>query len=311
MRVDAQHHPVRPSDPILPQPARFSDPDGDELTYTARSSRPSVVRARIVSGTSLRLTPVGAGSAQISVTASDQDGEEARLTFTVRVRAAERPTTPTPVPSPPPRPTPRPVVPPDYVPEPGQPVPVGPDSNTVIMLSGGEVTLTLPVGSRESAYQVKIDTDMESCESEGAPEGPVAACVTVEILDIDGNPEEDVALDHAATLEFRLSPARVAELGGQSALSRASAEGRIKLLTRDGPGDSWTEVPFAIFLTDDGGALFVASSIMHFSELALVIVPALPSVGDVSIPGWVLPLVALVGALAVVAGIMTVRRQEP
>ena len=147
------------------------------------------------------------------------------------------------------------------------------------MLSGGEVTLTLPVGSRESAYQVKIDTDMESCESEGAPEGPVAACVTVEILDIDGNPEEDVALDHAATLEFRLSPARVAELGGQSALSKASAEGRIKLLTRDGPGDSWTEVPFAIFLTDDGGALFVASSIMHFSEFALVIVPALPSVG--------------------------------
>ena len=171
--------------------------------------------------------------------------------------------------------------------------------------------MTLPVGSRESAYQVKIDTDMESCEGEGTPLGPVTACVTVEVLDTDGNPEEDVTLGRAATLEFRLSPGRVAELGGQSALSKAYAEGRIKLLRRDGPGDPWTEVTFEIVLTDDGGASFVASSIMQFSEFALVIVPALPSVGDVSIPGWVLPLVALVGALAVVAGIMTVRRQEP
>ena len=66
----------------------FTDIETDGLTYTAVSSRSSVVRAR-VSGIILRLTPVGAGTSRITVTATDADGDQvARTTFTVRVRAA-------------------------------------------------------------------------------------------------------------------------------------------------------------------------------------------------------------------------------
>ena len=68
----------------------FNDIETDGLTYTAVSSRSSVVRAR-VSGIILRLTPGGAGTARIMVTATDDDGNETRRTFTVRVREAELP----------------------------------------------------------------------------------------------------------------------------------------------------------------------------------------------------------------------------
>ena len=71
-------------------PSIFSDIETDGLTYTAISSRSSVVRAR-VSGIILRLTPGGAGTSRITVTATDDDGNKTRRTFTVRVRAAELP----------------------------------------------------------------------------------------------------------------------------------------------------------------------------------------------------------------------------
>ena len=71
-------------------PNIFSDMETDGLTYTAISSRSSVVRAR-VSGIILRLTPAGAGTARITVTATDDDGNKTKRTFTVRVRAAELP----------------------------------------------------------------------------------------------------------------------------------------------------------------------------------------------------------------------------
>ena len=49
---------------------RFSDPENDNLTYSASSSNPSVVASQI-SGTSLTLTPVGPGSATVTVTATE------------------------------------------------------------------------------------------------------------------------------------------------------------------------------------------------------------------------------------------------
>jgi len=50
----------------------FDDPDDDELTYSASSSRTGVVTVS-VSGSTLTLTPVAVGSASVRVTASDPD----------------------------------------------------------------------------------------------------------------------------------------------------------------------------------------------------------------------------------------------
>ena len=64
----------------------FSDPDGDNLTYTARSSATSVATGQI-SGDFLTITPVRAGRATITVTASD-GGLTATHRFTATVQAA-------------------------------------------------------------------------------------------------------------------------------------------------------------------------------------------------------------------------------
>ena len=58
----------------------FTDPDGDRLTYSARSSAQSTVSVS-VSGSAVTLTPVAAGSATVTVTALDPGG----LTATQRI----------------------------------------------------------------------------------------------------------------------------------------------------------------------------------------------------------------------------------
>ena len=54
----------------------FRDPDGDALTYAAASSAPAVVRAR-ATGTQVTLTPVAAGAATVTVSATDVGGSNA------------------------------------------------------------------------------------------------------------------------------------------------------------------------------------------------------------------------------------------
>ena len=64
----------------------FTDPDGDALTYSARSSRTGVVRAG-ASGSTVTLTPVAAGTATITVTARDPGGLSATQSMAVTVQA--------------------------------------------------------------------------------------------------------------------------------------------------------------------------------------------------------------------------------
>jgi len=72
----------------------FRDPDGDALTYAATSSNESFVTAS-VSGSSVDLTPVAAGVATITVTATDAGGSNlaATRTFQVKVGANRSPET--------------------------------------------------------------------------------------------------------------------------------------------------------------------------------------------------------------------------
>ena len=62
----------------------FTDPDGDELTYDATSSRTSRAKVSIV-GAMVAVTGEGEGTATITVTARDPDGLTARQRFDVTV----------------------------------------------------------------------------------------------------------------------------------------------------------------------------------------------------------------------------------
>ena len=61
----------------------FRDDDGDTLSYTASSSDPSVVTARLSTESDVTIRPVRNGTAIITVTASDNRGGTATQTFTV------------------------------------------------------------------------------------------------------------------------------------------------------------------------------------------------------------------------------------
>ena len=64
----------------------FSDPDGDTLSYGASSSSPAVA-ALGVSGSLVTVTPVSAGTAAVTVTATDPGGLRAEQSFAVTVTA--------------------------------------------------------------------------------------------------------------------------------------------------------------------------------------------------------------------------------
>ena len=73
--------------------SHFSDPDGDQLSFSAQSSSTSVATAH-VSGTLVELRGVGEGSATVAITASDPDGLSAQLEFRVTVSSSETPNRP-------------------------------------------------------------------------------------------------------------------------------------------------------------------------------------------------------------------------
>ena len=66
----------------------FSDPDVDELKYAAKSSDDQVATAT-VAGTMVMIVPVSAGSADITVTATDPDGLSVTQTIAVTVEEPE------------------------------------------------------------------------------------------------------------------------------------------------------------------------------------------------------------------------------
>jgi len=62
----------------------FNDPDGDILTFSGESSNDAVALATIT-GTSLNIEGVGVGTAEITVIADDDNGEQVEITFVVNV----------------------------------------------------------------------------------------------------------------------------------------------------------------------------------------------------------------------------------
>lgn len=68
----------------------FSDPDGDALRYTVRSSNSGVARAS-VSGSTVTITAASTGSTTITVTARDPGGLSAMQRISVRVGSAGAP----------------------------------------------------------------------------------------------------------------------------------------------------------------------------------------------------------------------------
>ena len=69
---------------VIDVSGNFSDPDGDTLEYSADSDNTSIATARVIDSHQVTITPIAAGSATITVTASDETLTE-RRSFSVSV----------------------------------------------------------------------------------------------------------------------------------------------------------------------------------------------------------------------------------
>ena len=83
--------PAGQSVPPIDVSAFFSDPDGDQLTYTAESSNPSVVTATI-EGSVLSLSLLAEGTATVTIVATDAGGLSLSRSFEVTVAGTGDPT---------------------------------------------------------------------------------------------------------------------------------------------------------------------------------------------------------------------------
>ena len=83
--IDAQTLTVGGDPAAVDVADNFSDPDGDELAYSAASSDEAVATVA-AEGSMVTITPVAEGSATVTVTATDPDGLSAEQTIAVSVQ---------------------------------------------------------------------------------------------------------------------------------------------------------------------------------------------------------------------------------
>ncbi len=190
--------------------------------------------------------------------------------------------TPTPTATPRPRPTPTPRPRPTATPTPtpvATPTPapvvhrVEASTATQVRSDDGAVTLDFPAGSRAAPFGVSVyaEEDEESCSYDGAASGLDLPCVTVDLFDAEGNAETDALLDAPAALIFQLPADQVTAVGGAPLLTSLHEMDGLPVLTRDGPGEEWAELPAALSLDDSGGAALTAP-VSRFATFTVIVV---------------------------------------
>ena len=85
---------------------------------------------------------------------------------------------------------------------------VDPSGETEVQTPDGDVTVTIPEGSRPGPFFISVDSDSDDCDWDSLGDPPadeLQACITVEIYDTEGNPiTGDDVLNPAITIEVEL-----------------------------------------------------------------------------------------------------------
>ena len=125
---------------------------------------------------------------------------------------------------------------------------VNPDAEVTIETPDGVAAVRFPIGSRESSYQVRVDSASSDCGSD-IPEGALRASLGVEYFDNWGRQEHDVVLDQPATIILRLN---AAELGGVNQVLAAHRRGGFNVFARSDAAGEWSNVEFTLEANDQG-----------------------------------------------------------
>ena len=125
---------------------------------------------------------------------------------------------------------------------------VTPDAAVTIETPDGVASVAFPAGSRESSYQVRVDSGSSNCGAD-IPEGDLQASLTVEYFDNWGRQEQDVVLDQPATIMLRLD---ASELGGVNQVMAAHRRGGFNVFARSDGAGEWSNVEFTLEANDRG-----------------------------------------------------------
>ena len=198
--------------------------------------------------------------------------------------------------------------------------PVPTDGQTVVAV--GRSTLTFSPGSRESDFDALVSAVAAGCENEGEEDsapGALLECLSVEVLDEEGNRESRPRLQRPVVIGIELSPLQIADAGGAGELYQEYLRNKLSLLTRRDPDGPWKEASFKLNVGGDGSVNARAQT-SSLGDFALVLPappapptpisaadvpiftgpePEPPSTGDESVPTAV--RLALLVALALVA----------
>ncbi len=147
---------------------------------------------------------------------------------------------------------------------------VYPDSQITVETPDGVASVTFPVGSRDSVYHVRVDSDSNNCAGDSAVY-QLEVCLTVEIFDSQGNPEPDAVLDWPAAIQMKLDADR---LSGTETVLAVQQEGGVSLWGRSAPGGEWMDLEFTLEADDQGVVTITAFGIYDSGNFGAVTDPA-------------------------------------
>ena len=139
------------------------------------------------------------------------------------------------------------------------------DGGTTIMTPDDVASVTFPTASRDKAYFVRVDSDVDNCDNDSS-ENELQVCLTVEIFDTWGVQEEDVTLEEAASISLMMD---ADDLGGAEVVLEAYELDGINIYTRSSSDDEWSEVEFTLRASSEEGLVTITvTGVTSFSSFA-------------------------------------------
>ena len=185
----------------------FTDPNNDNLTYTAVPPSENVATVSVV-GSILTITPVATGVTKITVTASNVGGS-ASMSFTVVVYKKPPLRTTTEMSG---------IV----------------DPNAETSVTADSLTVIFPSGSMSNYYQARIDPGSNACGTQ-VPEDNLYLCLSVDLFDLAADPI-DANLSQNATMVLTLVQTQA------TAVKDAIDDDIFSLSRWDSTSNSWAEI---------------------------------------------------------------------
>ena len=139
------------------------------------------------------------------------------------------------------------------------------DGEITIMTPDDVASVTFPTASRDKAYFVRVDSDVDNCDNDSS-ENELQVCLTVEIFDTWGVREEDVTLEEAASISLMMD---ADDLGGAEVVLEAYELDGINIYTRSSSDDEWSEVEFTLRASSEEGLVTITvTGVTSFSSFA-------------------------------------------